>query len=491
MPAYLLAEKNKCLTAQCVYCGWKHAQNSTLEKQHQRECPKSHTFNKAHDSVTDVALNRLHPSINKEKLGERKNQAKTGYEDSQTRKDLLFESPSVNDTHLGEQQDATATEFIYFQEKGKKCLTVQCVCCGWERAKNPTREKQHLRECATGRATWRDNNAVAHVAHDITHAHFVQQRADTSDLSPTVRKARNDSSIVAGLKAAKILASEAISKASALTPPPNCITPKEIHALFCQPLPCPSTVVGYADGALASSNYDDEFKAAPRLIQSRMLNDEEKAAAIAGMRAEGIEVISVNGTDSEHDVSWSDSDVSESASYTLEPVSLVQNTRYNEEPDPRCWSDDQQDDRFYTFDLGAAKRRISARPGRNANVKARKNGTKPGKLLAISDWQSRIRKHGNLHRESDRNPGPQKTGTYIREVADRTRLTIPRGFDDQEIMRMEVQGTMQDFLGLPRQMKYDLIGAPRLVAARTLAFSDATGRERVPDKEKFPVGVGG
>lgn len=87
--------------------------------------------------------------------------------------------------------------------------------------------------------------------------------------------------------------------------------------------------------------------------------------------------------------------------------------------------------------------------------------------------------------------------THVREKTDPSKLTVPRGFDNQEPETVEIQGTMQEFLRLPERMKYDLTDSDRMVRARTLAFSDAErkemGRRRgmVPDKEKFPVGKGG
>lgn len=129
-------------------------------------------------------------------------------------------------------------------------------------------------------------------------------------------------------------------------------------------------------------------------------------------------------------------------------ISLVKSARHEAEPDPRRWVDEVEDQKVKDFDMDAAQKRIKARPGLKENVKAKRNGTKPGKLLAMSDWQGRIRRYGSFHRETERDPGSQKQCTYTREVADHTKLTVPRGFDDQAVMREEVQGTMQEFLGL-------------------------------------------
>jgi hypothetical protein len=287
---------------------------------------------------------------------------------------------------------------------------------------------------------------------------------------------------------AKTFAAKAIAKTSA--PAPSSVAPAEILALFCQPLRNVETNRA-ADKAVPWCNLEqDNDYADPRLVQSRVLNEEEKAAAIARMRAQGIEVVSVSGSDSDSNSSWSGSEVGESSLYPFQPIPLVKSARYEEEADPQRWVDEVEDLKAKTFDMEAAQKRIKARPGLKENVKALQNYTKPGKLLAMSDWRNRIQKYGSVHRETERDPGPQKLGSYIREVADRTKLTIPRGFDDPEVMKEEVQGTMQEFLGLPKQMKYDLTDSDRLVGARTLAFSDAAGRGRVPDKDKFPVGKG-
>lgn len=296
-------------------------------------------------------------------------------------------------------------------------------------------------------------------------------------------------SVAAGLKAAKGLAYGAISKES--VPVSKSIAPPEIQALFCKPLPGLVETNEAVNGTLPKTtvDYGDEYTG-PRLVQSKMLNQEEKAAAVARMRAQGIEVISVDGDESDSESSWSGSDICESSSYLFQPVPIIKSARYEKEPDPRRWVDEVEDEKANTFNFVAAQRKIKARPGLKANVKALENCKKPGKLLAISDWRGRVRKYGSFHRETERDPGPQKKGTFIREVADRTRLTIPRGFDDHEIMKEEVEGTMHEFLGLPRLMKYDLMDSNRLVAARTLAFSDAAGRGRVPDRDKFPVGKG-
>lgn len=484
---YHLGKQNKCLTAQCLYCGWSHAQNSTLENQHRRECSKSSPSKKAPDiaanavpdqSYTRTYQGRFHESNIQHDIGDGDNQMLGGH---------LFETSGVDETQLDAQQGGTSADFKYFQEERNKCLTVQCTHCGWERASNPVRERQHRRECSKGRAVRRAKNGVAHMAHDVVSLQSLQQKLNASVQDQTAREASTNSSIAAGLKAAKILAAKAVSKASA--PAPNSIAPDEIQVLFYQPLPRLGETNDAANGAVSLPIYDnDRDDAGPRLVKPKMPNEEEKAAAIARMRAQGIEVISVDDTDSVSDTCWSDSDILESSSSSFQPVSLLQGARHQEEPDPRRWVDEIEDHKSQTFDIEVARKKIQARPGLKANVKTRKNGTKPGKLLAMSDWRSRLLEHGSFHRETDHNPGPQKLGTFTREVADRTKLTIQRGFDDQEIMKEEVEGTMQEFLGLPTWMKYDLTDANRLVAARTLAFSDAAGRGRVQDKDKFPVG---
>jgi hypothetical protein len=294
-------------------------------------------------------------------------------------------------------------------------------------------------------------------------------------------------------QAARTRAAKALALKSASTPAPNSVAPDEIQALFCQPPP------RFKDNAVDESEMTEPRSQGnkvddngPRLVRSRRLNEEEKAAAVARMRADGIEVDSAD-SDSEHGLS--DGDISEGSTSLITPFSLVENLRYEQQPDPRLWLDTEEDYRSSKFDENVAKRKIAARPDRKANVKARQSGRAPGpgKLLAMSDWQARKRKYGSFHHETERNVGTPKKGTTIREKADRSKITLKAGFDDHDVLKEEVQVTPREFLGLPSVLAYDSVGPARLAAARPLAFRDATfGKtKRVPDSEKFPVGRGG
>lgn len=379
--------------------------------------------------------------------------------------------------------------WTFYLVRSNKCMTALCTYCGWKATQNVTEMKRHRNVCSLVPESQKSTNGVAPLTPNPSSVPSSQQILVASGEHQMIQKASVSPSVTAGLKAAKSLAYEAISEDSA--PVSKSIAPPEIQELFCKPLSGLAEMNEAVNRAIAETtvDYGDEYTG-PRLVQSKILTPEEKAAAVARMRAEGIEVISVDSHESDSDSSWSGSDICESSSYLFRPVPLIKNARYEKEPDPRRWVDEVEDEKANTFNFVAAQRKIKARPGLKANVKALENCKKPGKLLAISDWRGRVRKYGSFHRETERDPGPQKKGIFVREVADRTRLTIPRGFDDHEIMRQEVEGTMHEFLGLPRQMKYDLMDSHRLVAARTLAFSDAAGRGRVPDRDKFPVGKG-
>jgi hypothetical protein len=292
----------------------------------------------------------------------------------------------------------------------------------------------------------------------------------------------------AGIRAAKALILKAAS-----TPAANSVAPDEIQALFCRPLQ------HFKDHARDESEMieprsqgDKADDNGPRLVRSRRLNEEEKVAAVARMRADGIEV---DSADSDSEDGWSDGDIYEASTSLITPFSLVENLRYEQQPDPRLWMDTEEDYRSSKFDENVAKRKIAARPDRKANVKARQSGRAPGpgKLLAMSDWQARKRNYGSFHHETERNVGAPKKGTTIREKADRSKITLRAGFDDHDVLKEEVQVTPREFLGLPSVLAYDSIGPARLAAARPLAFRDATfGKtKRVPDSEKFPVGRGG
>ena len=486
---YHLAKENKCLTAQCAYCGWKQTQNPTEEKQHRHACSALHPFKTAGSSIEHKIPNHSNSSTPHGKPEKGYGQEHTGLENDVSHKNVLVTTSGTGNNHSVAQEELTAARYIHFQEEGKKCLTVQCTRCGWQRASNPTREKEHQRECWSGRTFQERGNAIEKVANGVSQVQRPQPKFNASRQDNSIHASSDRPTIAAAApKTATVVPFKAFSEP--LTLAPNFIAPGEIQALFCQPPPLVPNAHGADDGPLPLSIRDHVTGKTVRLLQPQPRNEEGKATAIASMRAQGIDVI--GGMYLEPDTSWSDdSDMSEADSCLFQPISLVQSARYRNEPDPRRWVDDDEDDKSRSFNILAAQRKIQARPRRSANVKARRNGTRPGKLLAMSDWQTRVRRYGILHRETERNPGPQKVGTFIREVADRTKLTVLKGFDDPETVRAEVHGTMQEFLGLPRQVKYDLIGAPRLVAARTLAFSDATGRERLPDRDKFPVGMGG
>jgi hypothetical protein len=358
---------------------------------------------------------------------------------------------------------------------------VVCGPCYQRRYRSKTKKKRPLeRKIASGGLT--ANNPVATSSSSTP--------LDTTSVVAGLEAAKAlafdaiTSSAAPGLETENVLASNVIPKAPATAP--NSVAPADILALFSQPRTTMWTHRA-ADEPRSSLGRDNDYTG-PRLVQSKVLSEVEQDAAVARLRAQGVEVISASGSDLDSLSSWSGSEDDEA--FVLQSNPLVKSARYEADPDPRRWIDEVEDQKARDFDMDAAQKRIKARPGLKENVKALRNGTKPGKYLAMCDWRGRIRKYGSFHRECERDPGPQVQGTYIREVADRTKLTIPRGFDDQEVAKEEVQGTMQEFLGLPKHMKYDLTDSNRLVAARGLAFSDALGR-RVPDKDKYPVGKGG
>ena len=401
----------------------------------------------------------------------------------------LGDQGDSQDRAIGIEDAKLGVGWTFYLVRSYKCITALCTYCGWKTAHDSTKMTRHRQDCSPGLKSQKAINGEPPLTQNPSSVTSSQQIPVASGGHQMIQEACVSPSVAAGLKAAKGLAYGAISKES--VPVSKSIAPPEIQALFCKPLPGLVETNEAVNGTLLKTtvDYGDEYTG-PRLVQSKMLNQEEKAAAVARMRAQGIEVISVDGDESDSESSWSGSDICESSSYRFQPVPIIKSARYEKESDPRRWVDEVEDEKANTFNSVAAQRKIKARPGRKANVKALENCKRPGKLLAISDWRSRVRKYGSFHRETERDPGPQKKGTFIREVADRTRLTIPRGFDDHEIMKEEVEGTMHEFLGLPRLMKYDLMDSNRLVAARTLAFSDAAGRGRVPDRDKFPVGKG-
>lgn len=381
-----------------------------------------------------------------------------------------------------EQGDWVFTNFVYFLIESNKCQTVQCVHCGWERAKNSTREKEHLQKCSKARAFAKDNRAPTSLKLNDAPTNSNQPIPEDFDTEQTQAEGFGVANSLA-LKVASTLA-------------PESVAPDDILALFCRPVRCSKYAVGDKDKPTSTSTFQTKADSlGPRIILSKVLNKDEKAAAVARMRADGIEIDSAesdsanSSSDSEDD--WSDTGNPNITSSINIPVSLVQNGRYEQQPDPRLWTDNEEDCRSLMFDQDAAERKIKRRPDRKANVKARQNGRAPGALLAISDWQTRQQKYKSFHRETHRNLGPSKKGTTTREVADPWMITLKAGFDDHDVEKKEVEVTPHDFLGLPSKLAYDSVGIATLAKARTLAFRDATKTGRVPDSEKFPVGRGG
>lgn len=136
--------------------------------------------------------------------------------------------------------------------------------------------------------------------------------ADNSFAPGTPSISLDSISSVAGLEAAKALASKAntgfaaprleienalTSKvtAKASTSPLNSVAPPDIMALFSQPHP---TLDRYrTDDVPRSSLGQNNDYTGPRLVLPKVLGEEEENAAVARLKAQGVEIISVCGSD--------------------------------------------------------------------------------------------------------------------------------------------------------------------------------------------------
>ncbi|RMZ89917.1 hypothetical protein DV736_g2840, partial [Chaetothyriales sp. CBS 134916] len=185
--AYLTTEDDKCLSVQCIYCQQIRAKNTSRQKQHLLECPglqnqpnaarppsssdgiagqngfatpsqglnAGHTLPNGTPQGTPMqsmaSRPSLPPSFTPHGSGGPSSLAptvprstpkpKTTPTPKQTPGTASLPAPPLDDVHAA---------FVEFRAKEEdKCLSVQCIYCNQIRAKNTSRQRQHLLECQT------------------------------------------------------------------------------------------------------------------------------------------------------------------------------------------------------------------------------------------------------------------------------------------------------------------------------------------------------
>lgn len=188
-------EDDKCLSVQCIYCHQVRAKNTSRQKQHLQECPNlqgntggprpasspsdqlngqnAHPFtsppNLAHSGpmtngsashntpMQGTPLTTMPPrpqilshtpTMQGSSSGTPMNRPLQSLQTPKTAQSLKKSTPGSN--LPAPPLDDVHAAFVEFRAKEEdKCLSVQCIYCNQIRAKNTSRQRQHLLECPT------------------------------------------------------------------------------------------------------------------------------------------------------------------------------------------------------------------------------------------------------------------------------------------------------------------------------------------------------
>ncbi|PYI21690.1 hypothetical protein BO86DRAFT_454204 [Aspergillus japonicus CBS 114.51] len=233
-------EDDKCLSVQCIYCQQIRAKNTSRQKQHLLECPGlRHTNPSAQSQSTQSAPNGIGaangypPTPNgaaataagagpgpgalatpngpmmSNGVNPHATPMQTPLQNMQGRASLPTSGPAgATSTAAAAQQAPRATPkskpknsssnlpapplddvhaaFVEFRAKEEdKCLSVQCIYCQQVRAKNTSRQRQHLLECPTYLSVMKDSipaNNLLHTFPEGDVARSLQIPAPTLEL---------------------------------------------------------------------------------------------------------------------------------------------------------------------------------------------------------------------------------------------------------------------------------------------------------------------
>ncbi|EXJ80232.1 hypothetical protein A1O1_08374 [Capronia coronata CBS 617.96] len=174
-------EDDKCMSVQCIYCQQIRAKNTSRQKQHLLECPGLQNHPNAPRPQSSSAGDGIAapngfgtPSSLHTSNGPITNGIATHSTPMQgiaTTSSIPSQAPqSVTSTPVQRQTpkpqktpkntpgsnlpapplDDVHAAFVEFRAKEEdKCLSVQCIYCNQIRAKNTSRQRQHLMECPT------------------------------------------------------------------------------------------------------------------------------------------------------------------------------------------------------------------------------------------------------------------------------------------------------------------------------------------------------
>ncbi|EGE83030.2 hypothetical protein, variant [Blastomyces dermatitidis ER-3] len=172
-------EDDKCLSVQCIYCQQIRAKNTSRQKQHLLECPALRGHNPPHPQSAPTngvgPVNGYGAAPNGPAGGPGAGALQTPMQNLSSRPSLPSQAappPSASSAAPQAQQRAHSTPksskqprqstsslpapplddvhaaFVEFRAKEEdKCLSVQCIYCQQVRAKNTSRQRQHLLEC--------------------------------------------------------------------------------------------------------------------------------------------------------------------------------------------------------------------------------------------------------------------------------------------------------------------------------------------------------
>ncbi|KAK5089985.1 hypothetical protein LTR05_000153 [Lithohypha guttulata] len=197
---YRASPDDKCLSVQCIYCHQIRAKNTSRQKQHLLEClglrnhpssqvnqsPSQPPPPRPESSSSDVAgygpafsingaanaldgataaLNgtpmqgrqSLPPTLNGSETPIRGQSAKPKPTPKLTPGGSNIPAPPLEDVH---------SAFVEFRaNESDKCLSVQCIYCNQIRAKNTSRQRQHLLECPTYLNVMKDSIPANNLLH--------------------------------------------------------------------------------------------------------------------------------------------------------------------------------------------------------------------------------------------------------------------------------------------------------------------------------------
>ncbi|KAB8231941.1 hypothetical protein ETB97_004821 [Aspergillus alliaceus] len=213
-------EDDKCLSVQCIYCQQIRAKNTSRQKQHLLECPglRGHANPQAQAQSAQAAPNGIGaangypptpngaaatapgagpgpgalPTPNGPMMSNGVNPhatpMQTPLQNMQGRPSLPTSGPTGSSAPPAAQQTPRATPkskpknstsslpapplddvhaaFVEFRAKEEdKCLSVQCIYCQQVRAKNTSRQRQHLLECPTYLSVMKDSIPANNLLH--------------------------------------------------------------------------------------------------------------------------------------------------------------------------------------------------------------------------------------------------------------------------------------------------------------------------------------